>query len=177
MPPPAFITELTPLRKNVPLLESFLVDFNPLNAAVLGALLLLALAGLIVWPMVRIVHRLMRSTEAPSLWVQLAALLAWLISGWNLLFVVLFVVAGFSVIADPATQNIVLFGLPQWAAPVMLMPWISVLALVPLVVLNVPIWREKFWGWFGRVFYLLLVAAAIGFVGWMAYWGMIGWPF
>jgi pimeloyl-ACP methyl ester carboxylesterase len=177
IPDPVFITELTPLRKNVPLLESFLVDFNLVNAVVLGSLVLFALAGLVIWPIVRIVHRIMRSPEAPSLLVQLAALLAWLISGWNLLFLALFVVAGFSALSDLSTQTLIVFGLPQWAALVMLMPWFSLLALIPLVVLNVPIWREKFWRLFGRLFYLLLTATAIGFVGWLAYWQMIGWPF
>lgn len=177
MGPPTFVTGLTPLRRSIPLLEAFLVDFNWVNAAVLGVLVLFAGLGLIVWPIVRIVHRLRRRPEAPSLWVQLAALLAWLISGWNILFVLLFAAVMFVALADIANLALIVFGLPQWAAPLMLMPWASVLALIPLVVLNIPIWREKFWGWFGRLFYLLLTGVAIGFVGWMLYWRLIIWPF
>jgi hypothetical protein len=59
----------------------------------------------------------------------------------------------------------------------MLMPWASVLAIIPLAVLNVPVWREKFWGWTGRVFYLLLLATAVGFAAWLAQYAMLGWPF
>lgn len=179
IPDPMWITGITPLRHNNALLESLLVDFDPLHVGLLGGLSLLALAGVFVWPIVRIVHRLMKKPETPgpSLWVQLAALLGWGISVWNLLFVVLFTVAIFTTALDPANQIVAVFGLPEWAIPIMLMPWLSVLALIPLVVLNVPIWRSTFWGWFGRVFYLLLVAVAIGFVAWMLYWGLIGWPF
>ncbi len=173
---PEFATGVIPVRGLYPLIEALLVDFAVSQYVILGGLALIFLMGVTLWPLVRIIYRLMHRAEtAPSLWHPLAALLAFGVSGLNLLFLAILVVVVFQLLV--AEDAIFLFGLPQSAAPLLLMPWLNALAIVPLALLNIPIWRERTWRWFGRLLYLLIVAAVIGFLVWLALRGLLTLPF
>lgn len=177
MTKPEFATALTPVRSIYPLINAFLVDADWVQIGILVLLVLLSSLGAVVWPILRLAHLWRRRLEQPSIWVRLAAILGFLVSGWNLLFVIGLVAVIFIAFLDFENVALVFFGLPQWGAPLMLMPWVSIVSIIPLAILNVPIWRQPFWGWTGRVFYLVLLATAVGFGAWLVQWAMLGWPF
>src|SRR5574341_394449 len=172
---PEFVTGLAPVRGIYPLLEALLLDTDALQYLIIaGSVLIFGSAGT-VWPLLRLIHYYRRKPERASARVQAAGWVAFLLGGWNLMFLLSLAIVSIMVVAE--NEVLLLFGLPTWAAPLALMPHVSIGLTALMLILTIPVWAERFWGITGRLYYGLLSLANVAFAVWLGWWGLIGWPF
>lgn len=175
MESPDFVTDLAPSPGIYGLLKALMIDSDAGQYFLIILPMLVFGSAVTVWPVLRLAHYFRRRPAKPSRWVQAAGWLAALVGGWNIVFLVALAVVVVTVAIEDET--ILVFGLPRWASPLLVMPYVSAALTLALLVLNVPVWRERYWKLFGRLYYGLIVLAALVFVWWMAMWRLLNWPF
>ena len=169
--PDFYTSNLIVLRKLYKLLEALLIDLAAIQYVVLGLGCVSMGMTFTVWPLIRIIHRLRFREERPSKAVQGASWLAALLALWNMLFLAALTVTVIITLSN--NETLLLFGLPRWALPVMLMPYLSVVGTLLLLGLNVAVWREKAWRLFGRLLFSWISLLALGYVVWLIAWGFL----
>jgi pimeloyl-ACP methyl ester carboxylesterase len=130
---------------------------------VASTLLLLA-STLIAWPASVLGGRLRgRPADAPG---QDGRRLAFPLAFLTALCAVGFVAGLALVVRDVATRNpfILGFGLPGAAAPLLLLPWVTVALATATAVCAVLAWRRRWWGRWARLYLSAVAAAGASFV-------------
>jgi CubicO group peptidase (beta-lactamase class C family) len=130
--------------------------------------LVLVFLSVLAWPVAYLVRRLRRrQTRDPSL-AHLARLLAFLLSTLNLFFMV-----GFSAALMQGLAGAVPYP-PPWFVVLLVIPVLTSILATILLLLAVPVWKNRCWSWAGRLHYSLVTLAALAFV-WLAnYWNLLG---
>jgi len=59
------------------------------------------------------------------------------------------------------------FGAPANARPLFYLPWLVVPAAIGVVIFGRRAWSERWWSLAGRIHYLLVALACVGFVIWI----------
>lgn len=70
--------------------------------------------------------------------------------------------------------SILIFGLPSGSALLLWMPWMSGFLTAGLVAFMVVAWIRKKWPLAWRVLYSLATASLVAFIGFLAYWDLLG---
>jgi pimeloyl-ACP methyl ester carboxylesterase len=136
----------------------------------LGFCLLFFLAEVALW-LLGLLHILRRRAAPTTRAAQLARWLAGLTVTLNLAFLVALV----SVVRNVAASNwiILMFGLPSAAAPLFVIPPLAAVLTFGLPVFTVLAWKHGYWTVMGRVHYSLLTLAALAFIWFLQYWGLL----
>ena len=144
---------------------------SPIQLAGLGLTLLMLLSTIIIWPSVWVVRRI-RKTEV--LILAGAAKARWVAVSASLLGLG-FLAGLISIVLTTAQNNPLLlgFGVPASAGPVFVLPWLMILATIGVALFTVAAWRRSWWGFAGRVHYLLVAVACISFIVWLLKLGLI----
>lgn len=140
--------------------------------AALGLPLIVLVGSAVGWPVTAGVRRLRRSEpvrrtpfERRARWGAVAfAVLA-----------LLFVVTLAWVIQRAATENtlILLVGVPGWAAPLLVLPWLLLAGSVALVAVAALAWRRTAWTRWGRVHFTVIALAGALLVGTVFAMGLV----
>jgi pimeloyl-ACP methyl ester carboxylesterase len=136
----------------------------PAYLAGLGLMLLLMLSALTVWPVAWLVRRLRKRKVSAPQGTRAARLLA----AFTSLMALGFLIGLGVVIAGTLDSNPFLlgFGAPGDASPLFLVPWLVVPAAIGVVIFGRRAWSERWWSLAGRIHYLLVALACVGFVIW-----------
>lgn len=138
--------------------------------AFLAVVFLLAAVG---WPIAFVARRLRgRNTATASAPGQAVARpLAGLAAVSALIF---FAGLVFTIMQTAAMNPYVLaFGVPGHAAWLFMLPWVVMLLTVGTVVLAIQSWRQGWWTRAARVRYTIVAGACVGFVAFVATWGLM----
>ncbi len=168
---PSFITALHPSSIFYNLTAIFLDELNMMQAGLLGACILIFLSAAFVWPLALLLYYLITKEVPHRRASLLAASLPLLNGALNLaLLVGLAVVLVLTVVEDEA---MFIFGAPTWAAPLFVVPFISLLFAVALLVVLIPVWKGRYWFLLGRLHYTVISLATLIFVGLLGFWGLL----
>jgi hypothetical protein len=142
------------------------VQSNPAPAylAGIGLMLLLLLSALTVWPVAWLVRRLRkREVSAPQ-----GTRAARLVAAFTSLMALGFLIGVGMVIVGTLDSNPFLlgFGAPANARPLFYLPWLVVPAAIGVLIFGRRAWSERWWSLAGRIHYLLVALACVGFVIW-----------
>lgn len=137
---------------------------SSLLSAALGLPLLMLIGSAVGWPAAAGVRRFRRRQPAASAPFQRRA--RWAAVAFTLLAL------GFAlglawVIMQTGDLNplILLFGLPGWAAPLLVVPWLLLAGSMALIVTAVLAWRRGVWTRWGRIHFTLVAIASAVLVG------------
>jgi pimeloyl-ACP methyl ester carboxylesterase len=133
---------------------------NLLSAA-LGLPLLVLIGSAVGWPAAAGVRRLRRRQPVASAPFERQA--QWGAMAFTLLALGFLVGLAWAIMQTRAENPmILLFGLPGWAAPLLLLPWLLLAGSVVLMVTAVLTWRRGVWTQWGRIhFTLVAIASAV----------------
>jgi pimeloyl-ACP methyl ester carboxylesterase len=137
-----------------------LASRSPVDLGVIGVPLLVMLSASVGWPVAagvaRVRRRERRTPTSFERWARRGAVAVALL---GLAYVIGLVAA----IARTAAENpvIMVFGLPGWAAPLLLFPWILLAGSLALAACAVIAWRREAWSPWGRVHFSLVAAASL----------------
>ncbi|MCP4037574.1 MAG: hypothetical protein GY733_11600, partial [bacterium] len=137
-------------------------------AQLLGAVVLLFLVSLVVWP-ARAILRI-RSRAVPGAYQGSAAVLrvfAWLVCGLHVAFLVRLAFA----LRDPLE---VVFGMPEAGQKAIAMTVPLALASGTLPALAAIAFKKRFWSFTGRLHYAAVALASLVLVAWEHYWNFLG---
>jgi len=139
--------------------------------ASLGLIVLLLLSAVVIWPLAWLVRRIRQRQVATPAGAYKARWLAAFTSLLGLGF--LAVLAG--IVLTTAQENPFLlgFGVPGGAGPVFLLPWLVLLATIGIALFAVAAWKQRWWGFAGRVHYSFVAVACAGLVAWAFSLGLI----
>lgn len=132
---------------------------------------LLFLAAVILWPLAAFVRRRHGITLPPEKSLPKAAKIA----GWIASFLLLVFTLGLAGILSDSNQ--VVYGVPQSLKALLTLPLIAALFVLGSVIFLMQIWQKKRGGFFLRTIYLLLVLFALGFLGQLSYWNLLGFQY
>jgi pimeloyl-ACP methyl ester carboxylesterase len=168
---PAFITDLYLNPGVYRLASALLLDADWVAALPLLISLLFSLSVLLVWPVALLTAWQRRQPMAASLlgrWMAGISFMAALLD-------VGFFVALLLVIVDTSTEQpyLLLFGLPSQAAPLFVIPWISLFLGTGLLAMSVLLWHRRSGSVVVWLYYTMVALAVVGFVGVLASWGLI----
>ena len=131
-------------------------------------LLALLVSACTCWPLDALLQRAQCSEGERRLGARLAR--------WNALLVatlLLIFVAGL-VHALRGDLMQFMYGVPQPLAGILWIPWVSTALSLPLPVLVVLAWRERYWSGRARVHYTLVTVATAAVVPMLLYWNLLG---
>lgn len=137
------------------------------------------LSGWLLWPFAMLIRLIIRqsareSEEPPRPTPWLAYLPRWLtllLGLIGLIFLISLVAAvGFTIFDNEA---MLFAGLPMTYWPLFLLPPLMALLTVLMLGLMMMNWLRGYGSIWGRLYQLLLTMAAIGYIGILAYWGML----
>jgi hypothetical protein len=147
---------------------------EPLLEGIFATCTLLLLAEMIylfVAGMIRIIRRDKQADPIDRI-KQFAHPLAGLVVILNIVFF-----AGWSVVVYPEVSNnmplILRFGVPAEYAPLFVLPAVAFLLTVSLVIITVLAWIRRYWSVLGRIFYSLVMLAAVGFAWFLFRWDVL----
>lgn len=137
----------------------------PAYLAAFGLILLFMLSALTVWPAAWLVRRL-RKREIPAAQGTGAARI---LAAFTSLMALCFLVGLGIVMAGTLDTNPFLlgFGVPAETSALFYLPWLVALAATGVVIFVRRAWSERWWNLAGRLHYLLVALACVGFVIWI----------
>ncbi|MCK6627343.1 MAG: alpha/beta hydrolase [Anaerolineae bacterium] len=140
------------------------------------AVLLLSLGVLLsvglIWPLAYFIRKMRgrRPTNQPPVAISWSALtLVVLMGSLSLLFLV--GLAGLLFSSDLST---LLVGIPRAGVPLFVLPPLLLLLAAAIVAMALVLWVRGYWSVWRRVYYTLLTVAALGLVGVLVQWEMMG---
>jgi hypothetical protein len=148
---------------------------NGKNWGSLGILLLsllVLLSFVPIWPLAYLIRKMRGRppTKQPPVSISWSALtLVVLMGSLSLLFLIGLIILLFS--SDLST---LLVGIPKAAAPLFVLPPLLLLLAIAIVGVALVVWVKGYWSIWRRVYYTLLTLAAVGVVGVLIQWDMLG---
>jgi pimeloyl-ACP methyl ester carboxylesterase len=163
MEPLRFVTDVR-VAAGVSRLAGVMGSPNPpkLLPASLGLPLLVLLGSVVSWPLAAGMRRLRRRERLVRTPFERRA---WWAAIGVMLLALAFAGALAWVLVQTAGDNpmILAFGLPGWAAPLLLVPWILLAGSLALVATAALAWRRGAWTRWGRIHFTLVAAASAVF--------------
>ena len=168
---PSFVTDLYLNGGIYRLTSGLLLRQEPLHAAWIGVSVLVFLSALVGWP---VNHWIARRRDRTATTTRPAVLARWL-AGTAAALNLVFLIALLAVILHLGRVNptLLLFGLPPVAGLLFILPPLAAVLAILTVGFAWLAWRKRYWSLAGRIHYSLVVLAALGFVGFLHYWGLV----
>jgi len=171
IPPASFVTDVH-MSPGIYRLAKQIQDGPGLaRIAGLGLMVLLLITAVVGWPLGWVVRRIFRRPLArtggakAARWLAAATALQALGFCGGLVAVVL------QAVGD--NPFLLAFGVPGSARALFFLPWLVILPTLGVALLAVVAWKQRWWNTPGRVHYLLVAAACVGFVVWVGMLGLI----
>jgi pimeloyl-ACP methyl ester carboxylesterase len=143
-----------------------------LQSAAMGLPLLVLLGSVVGWPMATGVARLRRREglvrtpfERRAMWGAYAIALLALAFLAGLAWVTMRTMA--------ENPMILLFGVPGWAAPLLVIPWVLLAGSMALVATAALAWRRGAWTRWGRIHFTLVAGASLALATLLIAWGIV----
>jgi pimeloyl-ACP methyl ester carboxylesterase len=164
---PAWVTEAYINPGVYRLASGLLLQRDWLRALPFALCGLMFVSALLLWPVDQL--RALRRRPARGEW--LGRWLAALVAALYLSFAVLLLI----VINETANTQpyLLLFGLPPENAPLFIVPWVAGALSLGLAVMAYFAWRDRYWSLAGRIYFTLVMAAALGFFWLLLDWGLV----
>lgn len=173
MPGAAFVTDLYIAPGVTTAVTRFTAGPAAAHIAWASITLLLLASAIIAWPGAALVRRLRKrpATAAERDGRQLAFPLAFLTG----LSAIGFASGLALVVRDTAADNpfMLAFGVPETAAPLLLLPWVTTLLVAATGVCAVLAWRRSWWGRWTRLYLSAVAAAGVSFVALLTTLGLL----
>ena len=134
----------------------------------MGALLLLFVSAVVLWPLGALIDRLRKRTREPNPAWRRALWLGWTVSALNLVFL-LVVLLSFG-------EGLV-YGVPLLIRVMLVIPIVTGILSLAFLALTVIAWMRGYGSLVGRLTYSLMALASVLFVLFAGYWNMLGWRF
>jgi CubicO group peptidase (beta-lactamase class C family) len=141
------------------------------HLAMLGVLGTILAASLVGWAIGGLSSRRRGNNATDQRVPGLARKLGATVAGLHVMFPIVTVLGGLTILVG-SFPNLSLFG-PVFATALIL-PLAAGILTIGLVVFAVLVWRNGYWGVWGRVHYTLVTLAALGLVWWLNYWNLLG---
>ena len=125
----------------------------------------------IVWPAVYFIRRLRRKASEAARLAGSARLLAGLIGVLNLVFII-----GVALTLQIKAYEFV-YGVPPFFIALLCIPLATTILTVALIVLTVLAWKNVYGSVMRRAYYSFITLAALGFIGFLNYWNLLGFRF
>lgn len=97
-----------------------------------------------------------------------------MIAGGMSVLYIIFLIGMFSVVSDYME---LIFGVPPFLKILLILPILSALLTIIALFFAYVGWKNKFWTVCGRLHYALVVLASLVFLGFLAYWKLLGFHF
>jgi hypothetical protein len=97
-----------------------------------------------------------------------------MIAGGMSVLYIIFLIGMFSVVSDYME---LIFGIPPFLKILLILPILSALLTIIALFFAYVGWKNKFWTVCGRLHYTLVVLASLVFLGFLAYWKLLGFHF
>jgi hypothetical protein len=131
-----------------------------LQFAALGLPLLVLLGSVVGWPLATGVARLRRRERTVGTAFERRA--RWGAVAFALLALGFLIALAWAIMRTTAENPVILlFGLPGWAAPLLMIPWILLVGSIALVATAALAWRRGAWTRWGRSHFTLVAAASL----------------
>jgi len=136
---------------------------------ILGLIVFLFLTTL-SWPLGVLRRRICQPlSEKPSA-PRSFRLTAGVMSGLCLLFLI-----GLSSILSNPEQ--IMYGVPFSLKILLVIPFLTILLGVGVLIFSITVWIKNYWQWCSRLYYLLILAAFVGFLWFLNTWNLLGFKF
>jgi CubicO group peptidase (beta-lactamase class C family) len=144
------------------------VDSPKMHVGLAGSATLLFFATILAWPFAAFIRwrhdvQLDPRTRIP----RFAYLITWIAS---LLFIVL--VAFLAVVLS--NPNSILFGIPVWLKPALVLPILSVPLIIGTMIYTVAIWKSGKGSIWGRIYYTVVMLALVVTLWQLNHWNLLG---
>lgn len=133
----------------------------------LAMFLLIFLSPVIVWPLGALIRRIRKETSTATTASKRARWVAGLMSALNFIFLMILLLS----------MGDLSLGVPLIIQIALIIPLVTALLTLIMVLMNIPVWKDSYWSFFGRIYYSLLTLTAMLFLVWANYWNLIGWQF
>jgi len=141
-------------------------ETTALHLPVIMTCLIIFLSTVLVWPIGFVVSRIKRADSAQSTFLpRLCNWLAWGFSVMSLYFSLAF----FGIMTDPE----IVFRVPPGLERLLSLPLIMVVIAVGMIVCAALVWMHRYWRFVWRVYYTVIMLAAIGFLWWLNHWNLL----
>ena len=133
---------------------------------------LLFLFSVLAWPAGALCRRVRRREQHVRTGFELQARWA---AGIVFLLAAGFLAALAWVITGMLAENpfLLLFGVPDSAAPLFIVPWLLLIGCVLVIVYTVLIWKRSSWGLTGKIHYTLVALSCVVFTSLVFMWGLV----
>jgi hypothetical protein len=144
---------------------------SPVHIVWLGLTVVILLSALLGWPLGRLtglLHKRPPDTTVPTAnarWVAGTAALAAVAFLLGLVWTILR--------TTRSSPYMLAFGVPGWAEPLFLVPWVVLVLGVAALGLATAAWRRGWWSVAARVHYTLVSLASLSFFAFLAYWRLL----
>jgi hypothetical protein len=136
-----------------------------------GFFVIVFLSAGIVWPLIHRIRSGRENSSAESRGSRYARLLASVISGLNMVFII-----GFAISYGLLNDSFV-YGVPPVITDFLVIPLINVVLTVGLVVFSILVWKQGYWHIRLRLYYSLITLTSVGFFFFLNYWYLLGFRF
>lgn len=96
-----------------------------------------------------------------------------LICALNLIFLIGLSLNLMSILHDPWS---LIYGLAPTLKSLLIIPLVTSVLTLGLIVLTLLSWKNGYWPLIGRLYYTWVTIAALGFIPFLRYWNLLGWP-
>jgi threonine/homoserine/homoserine lactone efflux protein len=134
----------------------------------LGALLLVFVSAVVLWPLGALIHCLRKRSRAPNPARRRAKWLGWIVSALNPVFLLAMLLS--------FGEGLV-HGVPLPIRVILVIPIATSVLSIVLLGCTVIAWMRGYWSRVGRLYYSLVALASVLFVLFAGYWNMLGWRF
>jgi hypothetical protein len=93
--------------------------------------------------------------------------------GMSVLYII-FLIGMFSALSDYME---LIFGVPPFLKVLLILPILSAVLTIGAIFFVYVGWKNKYWTTCGRLHYTLVVLASLAFLGFLAYWNLLGFHF
>jgi hypothetical protein len=126
----------------------------------------LFMTALLAWPMAALFRRPASRQAGFARWLATVTVLV------DLAFAG--AIVAFIWLTSQQQPGLLKFGLPPDTAPLFAVPWVAAALTAGLLGMTFLAWKDGYWSLAGRVHFILVAAAAAGFI-WLLYsWGLMG---
>jgi hypothetical protein len=140
--------------------------------AAMGLPLLVLLGSVAGWPMASGVARLRRRERMVGTAFERRA--RWGAVAFALLALGFLLGLAWAIMRTAAENPVILlFGLPGWAAPLLVIPWILLLGSIALVATAALAWRRGAWSRWARIHFTLVAGASLALTALLFAWGIV----
>ncbi len=141
------------------------------NLFLIAIILIFFISVIPGWQIVWLVRKIRKRRKERGIWEKRIRSTAILVSGLNLLFIIVLMIALITAFGQLTSDNPVVFVI------VFMIPLIAALLTIVLITFLIHVWKHKLWKLSGRIYFTGVVIAATAYIWVLNYWNFLGFHF